>query len=540
VEEIYSRPLDGSGFAVKLNGPLTPGGDVRDFKISPDSSRVVYRADQDTAGTPELYSRPLDGCASAVKLNGPLAIGAFVWGFEISPDSSRMVYIADQDTAGVSEIYSRPLDGSGSAVKLNGTLPSPGYVEPSAFLITPNSSLVVYETYNLAGVEEIYSRPLDGSGFAVRLNDPLTPGSYVGLFAVSPDSKRVVYYLITFGLGELYSKHLDGSGSAVKLNGTLTPGGFVRGFAISPDSSRVVYFADQDTASVSEIYSRPLDGSGSAVKLNGPLTPGGDAWGFAISPDSRRVIYVADQDTNDMVELYSTVLNLPPVAVCQNVTVAAGSNCTASASVNNGSYDPDGDPITFTQSSPGPYPKGNTLVTLTVTDSKGASSQCTGTVTVVDTTSPTITTASANPSVLWPPNNKMINVTINYNVSDNCDQPTCNISSVTCNESISSSDYTIVDAHHVRLRAELGERDNHYFRYHPFFFPHHRALKRLENDDDRIYTINITCRDASGNSSNQALTVSVPYDKDKHKDRHKGIYKDKHKDRHKDKHKEKK
>ena len=185
--------------------------------------------------------------------------------------------------------------------------------------------------------------------------------------------------------------------------------------------------------------------------------------------------------------------NQPPVALCQNVTVAAGSSCTASVSINNGSYDPDGDSITLTQSPAGPYPKGTTLVTLTVTDSKGASSQCTGTVTVVDQTPPGITSASVNPSALWPPNHKMVNVTINYNATDNCDQqPVCKISSVTSNESISNSDYTIVDAHQVKLLAE-----------------------REGKGTGRVYTITITCNDTSGNSSNQSVKVNVPHDQGK-------------------------
>ncbi|MBW8039670.1 MAG: PKD domain-containing protein [Planctomycetes bacterium] len=83
--------------------------------------------------------------------------------------------------------------------------------------------------------------------------------------------------------------------------------------------------------------------------------------------------------------------NQPPVAVCQDVTVSAGLGCTADVSIDNGSYDPDGDPITITQDPPGPYPLGDTLVTLMVTDDQGASDQCTATVTVVDTTPPVIT-----------------------------------------------------------------------------------------------------------------------------------------------------
>ncbi len=82
--------------------------------------------------------------------------------------------------------------------------------------------------------------------------------------------------------------------------------------------------------------------------------------------------------------------NSAPVATCKNVAVSAGLSCTASASIDNGSYDPDGDPITLIQSPAGPYSLGATSVTLTVTDDKGASGTCTGMVTVVDTVSPII------------------------------------------------------------------------------------------------------------------------------------------------------
>ena len=185
-------------------------------------------------------------------------------------------------------------------------------------------------------------------------------------------------------------------------------------------------------------------------------------------------------------------INQPPVALCQNVTAEAGSSCTALASINNGSYDPDGDPITLTQSPAGPYAPGSTTVTLTVTDNKAASNGCTGTVAVVDKTPPTISGVSAAPSELWPPNKKMVDVTINYTASDNCAQPTCNISSVTSNEPISPSDYAIVDAHHVKLRAD-----------------------RLGSGNGRIYTITVTCKDTSGNSSIQTVKVTVPHDQGK-------------------------
>lgn len=93
--------------------------------------------------------------------------------------------------------------------------------------------------------------------------------------------------------------------------------------------------------------------------------------------------------------------NQPPVAVCQDVEVAADPGlCSAEASVDAGSYDPDGDPLTLTQAPPGPYPVGDTLVTLTVDDGEDSDS-CQATVTVVDDTPPIL--ACNSPATITPP-----------------------------------------------------------------------------------------------------------------------------------------
>src|SRR5204863_8336508 len=65
-----------------------------------------------------------------------------------------------------------------------------------------------------------------------------------------------------------------------------------------------------------------------------------------------------------------------------DVTVIADGSGTAPASIDDGSSDADGDPLTLTQSPPSPYPIGQTPVVLTVIDPKGAASQATATVTV--------------------------------------------------------------------------------------------------------------------------------------------------------------
>ncbi len=112
--------------------------------------------------------------------------------------------------------------------------------------------------------------------------------------------------------------------------------------------------------------------------------------------------------------------NNAPVVICRNVTVAAGPDCVADASIDNGSFDPDGDALTISQTPPGPYPLGSTPVVLTVIDSSGASSRCNATVTVVDTTPPTIT-RPADIAVTAPLGHGSIEVVYQApTVTDNC------------------------------------------------------------------------------------------------------------------------
>lgn len=194
-------------------------------------------------------------------------------------------------------------------------------------------------------------------------------------------------------------------------------------------------------------------------------------------------------------------LNQPPIALCQDRTVSANDSCQASASVNNGSYDSDGDPITLTQSPPGPYGLGDTLVTLTATDPEGASASCTGTVTVKDTTAPVISSVTASPNTLWPPNHKMVSVKVTATTSDNCTvTPVCTITSVTSNEpdnglgdGDTANDIVVTGDLSVNLRAERSGTGN-----------------------GRVYTVNGQCADAAGNSApSWSTAVTVPHDKGK-------------------------
>lgn len=111
--------------------------------------------------------------------------------------------------------------------------------------------------------------------------------------------------------------------------------------------------------------------------------------------------------------------NRPPVALCQNPTVSAGSSCTAPANVDDGSFDPDGDAITLDQVPPGPFGLGNTGVILTVTDIPGGlTDSCSATVTVLDTTAPVVSCPADQVLECTGPNGA--NATVIATATDNC------------------------------------------------------------------------------------------------------------------------
>lgn len=291
---------------------------------------------------------------------------------------------------------------------------------------------------------------------------------------------------------------------------------------------------------------------------------------------------ISGTTTNDFGKAaqYGTTISNPctgaPIAMCKNTSAPTDPNvCTAaSASIDNGSFDSDGDTLTFTPVPPGPYSLGTTPVTLTVTDTENLSDSCSASVTVVDqqppsiscpspvvectspagavvtysptvsdncpgvgtpvcappsgstfplgtdpfscnvtdasgnsntcssvvkvqdTTPPVISSVSASPSMLWPPNHVFVPVTVSVSAHDTCDpNPVCTLIGITSSEpptgggsGNTSPDFAITGPLSAKLRAE---RDG--------------------TGPGRTYTLTVQCTDHSGNSSMANTAVFVPH-----------------------------
>jgi hypothetical protein len=224
-----------------------------------------------------------------------------------------------------------------------------------------------------------------------------------------------------------------------------------------------------------------------------------------------------------------TVTNGAPSLTCSPAsTVECGTNSTLMVLVS----DPDGDALTVvwsvnglpmqTNSVPASQPPaaqnlsfmvtlplGTNAVVVTATDTGSNTTSCTTMVTVEDTIPPVITSVSANPNTLWPPNHKFVTVQVSAVVTDACGPTTWKITGVSSSEPVKSKgkgkgvkgkdgntspDWIITGDHTVKLRAERSGKGN-----------------------GRVYTISVQATDAAGNLSAVATTtVTVPHDQGNH------------------------
>lgn len=164
------------------------------------------------------------------------------------------------------------------------------------------------------------------------------------------------------------------------------------------------------------VMATTVGGTAAASINNGSYDPDGDALTltqvppgpYAIGKTSVTLTVRDSRGGTAQATANVTVINpnQAPVAIAHNVTViAVNKGGTATANIDNGSHDPDGDAVTLTQAPPGPYAIGKTSVTLTAKDSKGATAQATATVTVLSPgfgfapTLPSVSTTAGQPAI---------------------------------------------------------------------------------------------------------------------------------------------
>lgn len=198
----------------------------------------------------------------------------------------------------------------------------------------------------------------------------------------------------------------------------------------------------------------------------------------------------SDSFTVTVVDTTAPILSLP-----DDITAEATSSAGAAVNYLTSASDlVDSDvPVQCTPASGATFALGTTTVSCSATDDSGNTSTGSFDVTVVDSTPPQILNVQATPNVLWPPNHKMVDVSVVVVAIDAVDpSPVSRILSVSSNQPINGTgdgdtgpDWQITGPLTVKLRSERS------------------------HGIDRTYTITVESVDDAGNASTATTTVIV-------------------------------
>jgi hypothetical protein len=186
-------------------------------------------------------------------------------------------------------------------------------------------------------------------------------------------------------------------------------------------------------------------------------------------------------------------INCPPDVTLEcpaDTSVEANGSATASDTCGT---------VTMTHSDQWQQGCGSTGIltrTWTATDECGNESSCIQMIKVVDTTPPDFT-FSVTPTMLWPPNHKMVEITPSWTVSDECDaSPDVSLVSIVANE----GDNIIGDGH-TTDDIQIDDDGSIFVR-----------SERSGTNTGRIYTITYQAVDDCGNTTVRSATVSIPHE----------------------------
>lgn len=344
IEEMWLVDLAGGAPSLPLQvaGPFGSSSanlDTDDWDFSLDGRWMAFIVDDVTDGEFNLYLVDTSSTAPvALRLNRPLPSGSDVDtadGFQLSPDSQKIAYISDEETAAVETLYvvdlaTRPDPGGGPAGQPRRTdehgrrrrprLLHPGLPKPRVPLRHPGERRPRGVRGRRHRVEPYRA---DHPQRALRDERRRQPG--LGQLRDrrgrhDPRGRGVFFQAdgLLDGEESLFFVAFATPGTMLNLTPEIGLNEDVNHFVVSPDGSLVVVHGDLDTAAVEELWAIDISGAtfSSPTRVNGALVTGGDVSSslssssrdYDIFGDGLGVIYIADQNQDVVEEPFFTPL----------------------------------------------------------------------------------------------------------------------------------------------------------------------------------------------------------------------------------------
>ncbi|AHZ83722.1 Tol-Pal system protein TolB [Bdellovibrio bacteriovorus] len=311
-----------TGAQTKLNGAMVAGGDVREFRISPDGSTVVFRMDKDIDEAINLYAVNVNG-TNLRRLGPAMATNEAVQSdYIISADSKWVVYRENKTFNNVGMALGAVSLVTGEVIDVSAT----SFNGVSAMAeISPNSRYVAYRIdRGMATCLEMWVYDLQARTDN-RVTVPCTATTMdVGSFVWSPDSSKIAFtQAISSYRFDLHIANPDGTGLLRLSTTTVVRNGGHQGIEkntinFTGNGQKIIWQADVSGISPPavgemkyDLLAINADGSGTPVLLT-PQAQASVVRNYPVlevSPSGDRVAYIADLEVDGKYEMYISAVD---------------------------------------------------------------------------------------------------------------------------------------------------------------------------------------------------------------------------------------
>ena len=248
---------------------------------SPNGAALAYRSDY---GTTELNAIGPDGSAyrrlSAIPTLDSVVHEVVAW----APNSSRIVYVAEQDTPGAPELFATNFDGSGN-LQLSPAFPAGGEVLSASWSRDSRYVAMAIAQDALSAHILLWGSAADGS-HAWNIASNLGASGAVDPFMIewSPDASHIAYLADANGdgLSEFYSGAVP-SGDLYALSPASAGTSPEASIAWDPQSTQLAFTQDANTPDVFELYTSDATGS-TRTRISALPAAGGSVHDFVWTP----------------------------------------------------------------------------------------------------------------------------------------------------------------------------------------------------------------------------------------------------------------
>jgi hypothetical protein len=511
---VYATYLGGSGgdtgwgIAVDTAGQAYVAGDTtsRDLPIAGNPLQATLN------GSSDAFVAKLNAAGSALLYATYLGGSASDGGAAIAVDASGNTYVTGRTTSrdlpvagnplqptfggGFTDVFVAKLNAAGSALVYATYLGGSGEDDPAISLAVDAAGQAYVTGETTSRDFPVAGNPLQATlnggsdAFVAKLNAVGSALLYATYLGGSEEDRGIDLAVDTAGntyiTGRTTSRNFPVAGSPLQAT---FGGGFTDAFV-----------AKLDTAGSTLVYATYLGGSGVDTGLGIAVDAAGQAYvtgdtysldfpvaGSPLQETSRGLqdAFVAKLNAAGSALLYATYLGGSGYDVGYGIAVDAAGQAFVTGYTNSDDFPVAGSPFQARNGGSGSF---DAFVAKLGTE---------------DTLPPAIT-ITATPETLWPPNGKLVTVTVSGTITDEDSA----VDEITATYEVTDE----YDSIHLRGPVTVDEEDDEEGKFVYTFTIRLQASRNGNDPDGRQYTVTVRAQDFAGNTGLATAYVTVPHD----------------------------